>query len=90
MIGITTKEQSERLVIAGIDEATADFADLHHGDVRLYPAWSMAKLWKILHDSGVWFYEYSTNDPVEKVMESLVCAVERASKQGKIKSPSVV
>ena len=48
------------------------------------PVWSMGHLWQILHDNGIYFYEYATNDPVEKVMESLVCAVERASRQGRI------
>ena len=85
MIGVTTKEQSERLIVAGLDPGTADLQNFHAGEFAFFPAWSMGRLWQILHDSGVWFYEYSTNDDVEKVLESLVSAVERAAKQGKIK-----
>ena len=41
------------------------------------PAWSLSKLWDILHDSGKMFYEYPTTLSAEKVMESLIEAVKR-------------
>ena len=50
-----------------------------------FPAWSMGRLWQILNENGVWFYEYATCDQAEKVLESLVNAVEWAVKGGSIK-----
>ena len=82
MTGITTMEQSARLLAAGLDATTAD---AFSGKDGLYIAWSMGRLWQILHENGIFFYEYATNDPVDKVMESLVFAVERAAKSGSIK-----
>ena len=51
----------------------------------IIPAWSMPRLWELLHKAGIYFYEYSTNDAVEHVMESLVYAVERSARKGFLK-----
>lgn len=48
------------------------------------PAWSMAALWSIIAKSNIRFYEFSTTESVERIMSSLVFAVERLSKQRRI------
>ena len=95
MIGITTEEQSRRLLISGVPEDTADvwwhpdYSDKPDFTRRLRvennPAWSMGRLWELLNKSGIYFFEYCTTDPAEKVMESLVFAVERFARQGRLK-----
>lgn len=49
------------------------------------PAWSLSKLWDILHESGQMFYEYPTTLSADQVLESLVEAVKRSVKTGRIK-----
>lgn len=48
------------------------------------PAWSLSKLWDIMLRSGV-VYEYSTSESSKDVLDSLVDAVARLAKQGRIK-----
>ena len=118
MKGITTIEQSTRLLKAGLSPDTADMwainvhplkfegcKTVNDGDpftkLSLYnedplalvdykevPLWSMAALWTLLNESGIYYYEYNTGDTVESVMESLVYAVERGVKCGIIKTKS--
>lgn len=49
------------------------------------PSWSLAKLWELLNKTGIYYYEYSTGDDLEHVMQSLIYAIERAARKGKIK-----
>ena len=97
MKGITTQEQSERLLAAGLDKMTADmgghreFLNFQDPLLRSYRAenfyaWSMGRLWDLLNKSNIFFYEYHTGIPLDEVMESLVNAVERAVKSGSIKN----
>lgn len=94
---VTTKEQSLALMKSGLDADTADLAwvntpcngsnlvirtPLCKGDV---PIWSMGQLWKIMHNSGIIFYEYGTCDPPEEVVDSLFEAVERAARNGRLR-----
>lgn len=93
---VTTREQSLRLLKSGLKAESADFAwafnpysgdELHiktplvRGDI---PCWSLSRLWDLLNKSGLYFYEYSTSDSVEAVLESLVAAVERFARQKRI------
>lgn len=101
MKGITTPEESKRLIDAGLKRETADFRYLivddgcgHtqyifdtgpcFDDERQIPAWSMAALWDTIAKSNIRFYEFSTTESIERIMGSLVFAVERLSKQGRI------
>jgi len=99
---VTTLEQSALLEASGLDIRTADFFYCKSGSgyllltdaggfsrFNVIPAWSFGALWNILYENGVTFYEYATNESAERVMNSLYSAVERALRQGKIKSPSV-
>lgn len=95
----TNITQSERLLEAGLRRESADmqwnydrhedryYLNVAHEDSQLfadYPSWSLPKLWDIMLRSGV-IYEYSTCESSEKVLNSLVDAVARLAKQGRIK-----
>ena len=97
----TTIEQSKELLNAGLDPESADMRWeqlpgfvphlCYQPDVmpliapKVTPAWSLSKLWDILHDSGQMFYEYPTTLSAVQVLDSLVEAVKRAVKTGRIK-----
>lgn len=91
---VTTLEQSKMLLEAGMYIGTADFYyntgceselrmrsddDGFTPDVDI-PAWSMGRLWKLLNKSGICFYEFSTGESVEEVMNGLVSAAIRIVK----------
>lgn len=92
---VTTFMQSLELLEAGIDRKTADYQYddvdgvqvLHEKaeESLVVPAWSFGRLWDILHDSGQMFYEYPTTLSAVQVLDSLVEAVKRAVKTGRIK-----
>lgn len=87
--------QSLELLEAGLDRNTADYQydDVDGTNVLcekdeespVVPAWSFGRLWDILHDSGQMFYEYPTTLSADQVLDSLVEAVKRAVKTGRIK-----
>lgn len=47
------------------------------------PAWSLSALWDLLNESKITL-EYATNRSSEALIESIVTAVERFAKQGRI------
>lgn len=96
----TNITQSKRLLEAGLDQKTADMRwEDFPGCVphlcyqpnstsliapKVTPAWSLSALWDIMLRSGV-AYEYSTCESSKDVLDSLVAAVARLAKQGRIK-----
>lgn len=59
--------------------------DIDEFNTDLVPAWSMGRLWQLMYESNV-TYDYSTNECVEKVIESLVHTVGRLAKHKQIKN----
>lgn len=51
---------------------------------NLNPAWSMSRLWDILYKANIDYFEFSTEDSPEQVMESLVNAVIRLYKHDRV------
>lgn len=48
-----------------------------------FPAWSLSALWDLLAESNITL-EYATNRSSDALIESLVTAIERFAKQGRI------
>lgn len=92
---VTTFSQSLEMLQAGVDRKTADYQyDDVDGVQVLYekaeespiaPAWSFGRLWDMLHDTGINFYEYPTSLSSAQVMDSLIEAIKRAYKTGRVK-----
>lgn len=95
----TSIEQSTRLLEAGVPKESADmrweqFAGCiphlcYQQDLmpliapRTTPAWSLSALWDLLSESNITL-EYATNRSSEALIESIVTAVERFAKQGRM------
>lgn len=91
----TTIEQSKRLIEAGLNRETADMVWYKAVNRRSYlavmgevpfwecEAWSLSHLWDLLSESNITL-EYATNRSSEALIESIVTAVERFAKQGRI------
>lgn len=91
---ITSYWQSLDLMQAKLDKDTADFVleriegaprpRLRKPDDRfcynIVPAWSLGRMWQILHDAGQ-TYDYSTDMSPQDVVDSLFYALKNYAKQ---------
>ena len=84
--GVTSEEQSDLLILAGLDASTADMCYMHtrDGSVILVtgtgldskdvPCWTIGALWKICNDRKICL-EFITDESVDSVVENLVKAI---------------
>lgn len=84
--GVTSEEQSNLLLAAGLDASTADMCYMHTRDESVIlvtgtgldskdvPCWSIGALWKICNDRKICL-EFITDESVDSVVENLVKAI---------------
>lgn len=84
--GVTSEEQSNLLLAAGLGASTADMCYMHTRDESVIlvtgtgldskdvPCWSIGALWKICNDRKICL-EFLTDESVDSVVENLVKAI---------------
>lgn len=84
MCYISTPYKNYRLVASSYSD-TFELKQKRESREDIVPAWSMAALWELLEKSNARFFEFSTTETSESVMNSLIWAVERMAKQNRLK-----